>query len=223
VIASGPTVPQVLDTADARHILQKYDLWPCYPERFRHALLASAGERTTLREPDNILLANNQTVQMAAAEQARKLGFVVKIVDKPLAGEARIAGKSFAQRLRAEDAESCCYIQGGETTVTVRGEGTGGRNQEFAVAAGQFLESGDCSAIFSFATDGIDGPTDAAGAIVDSEFVRRTQSLGLDPERHLKNNNVYPLLNRIGALIHTGPTRTNLNDVAVGLKYPAQH
>jgi hydroxypyruvate reductase len=113
-------------------------------------------------------------------------------------------------------------IQGGETTVTVRGAGLGGRNQEFAVAAAQALGNEGQNVILSFATDGVDGPTDAAGAIVDSQFAHRAKSLGLDPQSYLDANDVFTLLDRLGALIRTGPTQTNLNDIALGFSYSSR-
>lgn len=219
VVASGPTVPAVPDPVEARRILRAYGLWQHYPERFRQALVTDTEIRTSLHMPLNLLLASNRSVQKAAAALARELGFVVEIVEEPLVGEAREAGRAFAQRLLAARPQCFCLIQGGETTVTVRGEGKGGRNQEFAVAAGRILEREGYAAIASFATDGIDGPTDAAGAIVSSDFLNHTQSLGEDPGDYLENNDVYPLLDRMGALIRTGPTQTNLNDIALGFRY----
>ncbi len=219
VIASGPTVAQPADPVEARQILQAYDLWSGYSNRVKRAILSNPGETTIRLQPLNILLANNKTVQSAAAEATRRLGFRVDVADKPLAGEARLAGQAFARSLIATQTDNYCYIQGGETTVTVHGEGTGGRNQEFAVAAGQVLEAEDRVAIASFATDGIDGPTDAAGAIVDSGFVRHAHALGLKPDNYLENNDTYSLLKQLDVLIRIGPTHTNLNDIAFGLRY----
>jgi hydroxypyruvate reductase len=223
VIASGPTSLENVDTSHAVAILEHYDLWNRYPHHFQKALLEPHKDRTETRPPINILLANNYTVQRAAAEKATRLGFMVKVLEKPLYGEARIAGAVFARELSEfagkPPGENAALIQGGETTVTVKGDGRGGRNQEFVVAAAQEIDHQDHLAIMSFATDGVDGPTDAAGAIVNSGFIRLAQSKGFEIQDHLEQNNVYPLLDRMGALVRTGPTRTNLNDVAVGFKY----
>jgi hydroxypyruvate reductase len=219
VIASGPTVPQLFEPADARSVLEEYGLWQLYPEGLQQAIMIPPDRPSDIPEPENILLANNHTIQKAASDSASQLGFTVEHADQPLTGEARLAGKAFAKKLRAADKKYFCLIQGGETTVTVHGDGVGGRNQEFAVAAGQMLEPADRIAIACFATDGIDGPTDAAGAIVTSEFKARAHALGLDPQKQLASNDVYPLLDHMGCLIHTGPTQTNLNDIAVGFSY----
>ena len=115
--------------------------------------------------------------------------------------------------------EAVCLVQGGETTVTVRGQGKGGRNQEFAIGAARKLQGVDRATVMSFATDGVDGPTDAAGALVDSGTIQRALTMGLNVENHLEQNNVYALLDRVGGLIRTGPTQTNLNDIAIGFGY----
>lgn len=108
---------------------------------------------------------------------------------------------------------------GGESTVTVLGDGRGGRNQELALSAALVLESTPNTAVMALATDGVDGPTDAAGAIVSSQTISQAHALGLDPVSALEQNNAYPLLEAVGALLCTGPTGTNLNDLVVGLAY----
>jgi hydroxypyruvate reductase len=108
---------------------------------------------------------------------------------------------------------------GGETTVTLHGTGRGGRNQELALAAGLELEGAAGRAIMSFASDGVDGPTDAAGAVVHGGLASQARKLGLDLEAALRDNNAYPVLQAMSALIQTGPTGTNLNDLVVGLAY----
>jgi glycerate 2-kinase len=223
VIASGPTVLEDVDVSRAREILESYGLWQRYPARIRDAFLSKRRVLEVVYPPENFLLANNQTVRSAAAEAAKRLGFTIHVRDDPLQGEAQEAGANFARFMleivAANPDDDLCLIQGGETTVTVRGDGKGGRNQEFCIGAANQLMGKEQIAIFSFATDGVDGPTDAAGAVVDCGLITRAIASGLDPEKHLENNDVYPLLERLGALIRTGPTQTNLNDLAVGLSY----
>lgn len=223
MVASGPTVLERADASRARETLQRYGLWARYPERTQAAILADRDAVGPVKPPVNILLANNRTVTTAAAREAARMGFDVEVLPEPLSGEARIAGAEFARRLMdiasAQPHDNLCLVQGGETTVTVAGTGQGGRNQEFAASAAQSVGNSSRLVVLSFATDGVDGPTDAAGAIVDSGFRRLAEKLGLDPRSYLDNNDVYPFLDRMGALIRTGPTQTNLNDIAVGFSY----
>jgi hydroxypyruvate reductase len=226
MVASGPTVLEPANTDRAREILQRYGLWERYPEGIRAAILADQDTAEPAKPPVNILLANNRTVTTAAAREATRMGFDVEVLPEPLSGEARTAGSEFARHLidiaAARPQSNVCLIQGGETTVTVHGTGQGGRNQEFAVSAAQSVGNSSRLVVLSFATDGVDGPTDAAGAIVESGFSRRAEELGLDARSYLDNNDVYRLLDRMGALIRTGPTQTNLNDIAVGFSYSDQ-
>lgn len=223
VIASGPTTPEMPYHAEAQLILMEHQLWERYPARLQMAMLSRRKDPGLLHEPINILLANNQTVTRATAREAERLGFEVELQSAPLIGEAHKAGAAFAQRLRDKAAEmplrSYCLIQGGETTVVVHGKGKGGRNQEFALAAALKLTFEDPIALLSLATDGVDGPTDAAGAIVSAQTIKKARTIGLDPGPHLTQNNAYPFLDRLGALVRTGPTQTNLNDIAIGLGY----
>jgi len=134
-------------------------------------------------------------------------------------GEAREVGRVLAGVAREVAAsgqpvsQPACVVAGGETTVTVSGEGRGGRNQEVALGAARGLAGLRSALIVSFATDGVDGPTDAAGAVVDGTTLERARDRGLDPVRHLAENDAYPLLEAIGDLIRTGPTNTNVNDL----------
>jgi hydroxypyruvate reductase len=223
LIASGPMVPERINNTRAQEILASYGLWERYSQRFHKALLSDYPASEPNDPPVNIVIANNETARAAAARAGKELGFRVETPEKPLAGEARSAGAAFARRLKdlveRHPEESVCLVQGGETTVTVRGEGKGGRNQEFAVGAARELQCADRLAVLSFATDGVDGPTDSAGALVDSTTIPRTLAMGLNVENHLDQNNVYTLLDRVGGLIRTGPTQTNLNDIAVGFGY----
>jgi len=132
-------------------------------------------------------------------------------------GEAREVGTKFARRLIRAPSGSC-LLMGGETTVTVRGAGKGGRNQELALAAALELDGVRGVAVLALTSDGIDGPTDAAGALVDGATIARARESGFHPEAALASNDSYPLLNACGALLHTGPTGTNVGDLVVGLR-----
>jgi hydroxypyruvate reductase len=177
----------------------------------------------------NELVGNNTQACLAAADAARDLGLRPHIVTTELRGEARAAGVRIAREAlmpsaRMEggriDAEGECLIFGGETTVTVRGDGKGGRNQELALAAAIELATSAPTApvaIAALGTDGTDGPTDAAGAIAFADTVRRARELGQDPSDALSRNDSYRVFERLGDLIMTGPTGTNVADVVIAL------
>jgi glycerate-2-kinase len=149
-----------------------------------------------------------------AARQAARLGYRVHVEDVPSRGEAREAGRQFAERaLARRAAEPTCVIASGETTVRVVGDGTGGRNQEFALGAAPVLAGNAGALLTSAGTDGIDGPTDAAGAIVTTTTIARAATGGIDIARALARNDAYKALARLGDLIITGPTGTNVGDL----------
>jgi glycerate 2-kinase len=159
----------------------------------------------------------------AAAARARKLGYHTSILTTFLEGEAREVGRVVAA-LALEERKAArplplpaCLVLGGETTVTVRGRGKGGRNQELALSAALALEGVRGVLVVSFATDGTDGPTDAAGGVVDGTTVSRARACGHDPRQHLACNDAYPCLDAVGDLLRTGPTRTNVNDLVLVL------
>jgi glycerate 2-kinase len=169
---------------------------------------------------ENRLVACNRMAGEAAAAVAKELGFEVFFLADDWQGEAREVAERFAQLLIDSAGHGPkCYIVGGETTVTIRGKGKGGRNQEAALAAAMAIAGRSNIALAAFATDGVDGPTDAAGAIVTGDTVKRAGLLGLDPQCYLDDNNSYPLLHALGDLIETGPTGTNVNDLLFGLVY----
>lgn len=222
-VASGPTILRRADPAAARRILEGVGLWPRTPEAVKRALAAAGSrepeKRPAIPRPINLLAANNRQVVEAVARQAAAMGFSVAIVSRRMHGEARsIAGPFVRRLLRARP--PACLLLGGETTVTVRNGGHGGRNQELALAAALLLEGVPGLAVMTLATDGIDGPTDAAGAVVTGETVPRARALGLDAHQALARHDSYPLLGAVGALLRTGPTGTNLGDLVVGLAYP---
>jgi glycerate 2-kinase len=141
--------------------------------------------------------------------------------ERPIVGEARVRGAEHASWLAAlarDHSEALCVVSGGETTVHVRGSGTGGRNQEFALAAVPALATiGRAAALASVGTDGVDGPTDAAGAIADSSSATRARASGADPMRYLEANDAWSFFQRLGDLVRTGATDTNVGDVQVAL------
>ena len=176
------------------------------------------------------------TAVTGAAEAARIAGYAVHIIDAPVVGVAREAAARFAQQVRdvmARSTEPACVIGAGETTVHVTGDGLGGRNQEFALAMLPFVadftrqeahghaEDGRgtrSNVVFaSIGTDGIDGPTDAAGALIDATTHDRATARGIDPALYLRNNDSYHFFSALDDLILTGPTGTNVGDVQVAL------
>ena len=227
-IASGPTVPDTSTFADAASVFDRYALWPSLPDavtsRVRDGVAGRIGETP---KPGDPLFARSQTVLVgsnllaceAAAHAAAELGFGTLVLTTYVEGEAREAGRVLAGILREIDASGhplrrpACIIAGGETTVTIRGEGRGGRNQELALSAAFSLRDVDQVLLASIGTDGSDGPTDAAGAWVDGQTLTRATAAGLDPNAALANNNSYTFFDAVGGLIRTGPTQTNVNDL----------
>ena len=223
-IASGPTVLKRASRAEARHILQESGLWIETCASIRSALDCPDSPLETARRPRNILIGDNSRVVHAAVQRAQALGFSVKTVTTKMQGEAREVGERFGLRIknlqeRRTLEKPACLLMGGETTVTIQGQGLGGRNQELALAAAIALSDTRQVAVMSFATDGVDGPTDAAGAIISGDTASRAASLGFVPRDALQDNDAYPLLKAVDALLLTGPTGTNLNDLVVGLIY----
>jgi hydroxypyruvate reductase len=230
VIGSGPSVADPSTFEDALRMLQRFGGVESYPPPVVERL--TFGARGALQEtpkPGDARLARatarvigGRRDAMAGAEkQAVRLGYHVHRVDEAVVGEARHAAASYLRTVfdRAGRLERpVCVIASGETTVRVTGTGRGGRNQEFALAAAETLASMDArAALASVGTDGIDGPTDAAGAIVDTATSDRMRLAGLDAARFFNDNNTYELFSRLGDLIHTGPTGTNVGDLHVVL------
>jgi glycerate 2-kinase len=223
-IASGPTFPRKYSPEEIHAVLEKYHLRESLPTAVMEALKAYAVDSSVSGEQipavENRIIASNRTAGEAAADEAHRLGFHLACLADDWQGEAREAGRRFAELLVRESGKGpACCIAGGETTVTVRGGGKGGRNQEAALAAAIALDGKAGVAVASFATDGVDGPTDAAGAIVTGQTIERARSLGMDPLRFLNDNNSYPFFSALGDLILTGPTGTNVNDLWIGLVY----
>jgi hydroxypyruvate reductase len=168
---------------------------------------------------DGFLVGNNSQVANAAVSEANILGFKADFIPITLQGEASQAGRAMAEYARAfltknpHPEQSVCLIAGGETTVTVRGAGKGGRNQEFALGAVKTLSSLAGTILISLATDGGDGPTDAAGAIATHQTYARGLQTDLDPDEYLSRNDSYNYFDKLDDLIRTGPTLTNVNDL----------
>lgn len=225
VIASGPTVPDPTTFAVAVAVLYRYDLWNAVPLSVR--LHLQRGQRGGIPEtpkpgnkqvadPHFELIGRNSDAVRAAAQEAIAAGYRVEMREK-IGGEAREVGRALAAEI-LDAPEETCLVWGGETTVTVSGKGRGGRNQEVVLGAMLAIEGNKRPvAILSAGTDGIDGPTDAAGAVATPRSITQARHLGLSPEEFLKNNDAYPLLQQVGALIKTGPTHTNVADVMVAL------
>lgn len=224
-IGSGPTVPDPSTYTDALRTVAV--LGGRVPRSVReHLEQGAAGHREESPKPGNRMLADSQfavianrhTAERGAAADAARRGYDVVVLPEPTGGEAVTAGRAFAAAaLRTADGRRrVCVIASGEPTVTVRGQGRGGRNQEFALGAAEVLADARSAALVaSIGTDGVDGPTDAAGALVSAETAPRADARGSSIREALANNDAYPLFDALGDLIKWGPTLTNVGDVHV--------
>ncbi len=217
-IASGPTVTRASRHGTGRQMLEGFGCWNPAPEAVRQALSKSIARPRVFPSPYNLVIARNEDMLHAVADQARAIGFPIEVLTARMQGEAFTVGVRLGRRL-ASAPRPICLLAGGETTVTIRKGGRGGRNQELALGAALALDGTPRCALIALATDGSDGPTDAAGAWVDGETIARARSLALDPREAAEAHDSYPLLDRLGALLRTGPTGTNLNDLVIGLVY----
>lgn len=216
-IASGPAVPDSSTCEEAARIVVKYGL--CVPER----LMALLGSETpkALDNVETVITGNVTALCEAAAKSAGALGYTPLVLTTTLDCEAREAGRmlaSVAREIRRSGRPvrpPCAVIAGGETVVHLRGSGKGGRNQELALSAAPEIAGLEDVCLFSLGSDGTDGPTDAAGGVVNGSFAAACRAKGLSIDEALQNNDAYPLLHAMDALIMTGPTGTNVNDVAV--------
>ncbi len=225
VIASGPTVPDSATFADARAVIARYGIADALPARIIAYLEHGTPETPKAGDPafarvHNQIIASNRVAAQAARDRASEMGFNNMILSTYIEGEAREVAKVFAGIAREIAAHECpltrpaCLIAGGETTVTLHGKGHGGRNQEMALAAALHLDRlGEDVMVISLATDGTDGPTDAAGGIADGTTLARARAAGLDAWAYLADNDSYTFLAALGDLIITGPTNTNVNDL----------
>jgi glycerate 2-kinase len=232
VIASGPTVPDTSTFADCLEILRKYRLFDTVPMAIRRHLEAGvSGAVPETPKPGDAAFARTQTVIIArnlqaleaASRQATTLGYQPLILSSAIEGETREVARVHAGIAKEVLASGhpivgpACILSGGETIVTLRGQGKGGRNQEFALALALDIDNIPGIAALSGGTDGTDGPTDAAGAVADWTTYSRAEQLGLHPRTALENNDAYPFFQHLGDLLITGPTQTNVMDVRIML------
>lgn len=222
-IASGPTAPDPTTREDALGILRKYKLEGQVPgnilEVLRTAPETPKKDSALFNNVQNVIIGDNFLAATAALQQAKKEGFNTFLLGNDLQGEARATGRELCKQLRSalRDGKPVeapfCLVAGGETTVTLHGQGHGGRNQELALAAASELANLPGSLLVSLATDGEDGPTDAAGAVVDPITWQRGQEAGLDGQSYLDANDSYSYFSELGDLLKIGPTGTNVNDL----------
>jgi len=227
VIASGPTVADASTFADAQAVLKRFGGEETFPravvDRIRRGVEGGVAE--TPKPGDGIftrarttLIGSRRDAMAGAAAEATGRGYHVVRVDEPIVGEARRAALDFLRvgARAAGSARPTCIVSSGETTVRVTGNGKGGRNQEFVLATVEPLASAATMvALASVGTDGIDGPTDAAGALADDATMQRAAAAGLTAGAFLSDNNAYAFFDALGDLIHTGPTGTNVGDLQV--------
>jgi len=234
-IASGPFSPDPTTYANAMNILVRHRVCAAVPASVRdHIAAGVAGRFPDTPKPGDPVFArvacavvgSNRVALEAAAGAARAAGAdEVRVLPGFLRGEARACARAFAEELRKAAASvrpgrAAVLVAGGETTVAVRGGGRGGRSQEFALAGALAIEGAPGMAVLSAGTDGIDGPTDAAGAFADGATCTRARAAGLSPERFLAGNDSYPFFRAVSGLVLTGPTGTNVGDVALGVARP---
>jgi len=231
VIASGPTVPDVSTFADVKLILDKYALTDQLPssilQHINDGIKGIIAETLKENEPifnrvHNKIIGNNSIALEAAAERAKALGYHIHFIEKDLNGDAATVGREFTHSCKKyAGVKPACFLLGGETTVTVKGAGKGGRNQHLALSAlcelSNVSEPNNSNKITFLAagTDGTDGPTDASGAITDSEVLVKAIEQQLDPAKYLEDNDAYHFFDQVGGLLKTGATQTNVMDLVV--------
>jgi hydroxypyruvate reductase len=232
VIASGPTVADSSTFIQAKDVFEKYGVWNRVPtsvrEHIQKGITGAIKETPKAGDPafeqcHYELVGTNLQALKAASKRAEHLGYRSLILSSMVEGETREVAKVHAAIAKEvmnsanPIPQPACILSGGETTVTLQGDGKGGRNQEFALASALALDGEEGILALSGGTDGTDGPTDAAGAIADGETVARARAAGLDPLDYLRRNDAYPFFDALGDLLITGPTRTNVMDVRIML------
>jgi len=230
VIGSGPAAADASSFAEARSILDCYGILGKVPravrDRLEHGAAGDVPETPKPEAPElvrahNYVVGSNLLAVNAAVDRAKALGLRTLVLSTFVEGETREIARmhaAIAREMRAHGRPlrpPACLISGGETTVTLRGDGLGGRNQEFVLAAAADLDGLEKVVVLSGGTDGTDGPTDAAGAIADGRSLSRARQLGLDARGFLANNDSYHFFEPLGDLLKTGPTRTNVMDVRI--------
>ncbi len=231
-IASGPAAPDQSTFNDCWAILQKYDLLGKIPAAVKHHLKSGvdnlipdtpkAGD-PAFSKTHNIIVGSNWEAVAAARDYAQNLGYNTLVLSTFIEGETKDVARVHAAIAKEVNKtgnpinKPACFISGGETTVTIRGKGLGGRNQEFVLAAATDIRGIDNIVVLSAGTDGSDGPTDAAGAIADGETIARAGQLQLDSVKYLQNNDAYHYFEKLNDLVKTGPTNTNVMDIRIML------
>ncbi|HEC96549.1 MAG TPA: glycerate kinase [Nitrospirae bacterium] len=228
VIASGPTVPDETTYLDALNVLKRYNLMDKAPKGVLKIIEDGIEERIpdtpatdgkVFSRVENIIIGSNRIALEAARQGAGALGYSAEIITDSLSGEAREAAKwLYKEVMKRGERQRACFVSGGETTVVVRGSGLGGRNIEFALAFAIEIAGIEGLSLLSAGTDGTDGPTDAAGAIVDGETIPRARAMGLSPEKFLAENDSYNFFKQVGGLFITGPTGTNVMDIQIVIR-----
>jgi glycerate 2-kinase len=229
VVASGPTSPDNTTFQDALGVMKKYRLMDRSPQSVIDILTRGVNnlisetpkkDNSVFEKVENIVIGNNKKAICAAQDEAKKLGLDTIIMSAEIQGEAKDAGRWLARKTAdmkksKESTHPTCLISGGETTVTVKGNGLGGRNMELALSFAMEIEGIGGITLLSAGTDGTDGPTDAAGAIVDGNTLEEARTFGIDPLEYLRNNDSYNFFKKIGELFITGPTGTNVMDIQI--------
>ena len=216
-IASGPAFPDMSTAEDAQNVIDKYGL-KLTDTMKKHLSLETPKE---IDNVESVITGSVRTLCNVSAEIAKELGYTPHILCSGMSCEAREAGRLMSSMARQIDEGSysfkrpCAIILGGETVVHLKGKGKGGRNQELALAAAEGISGMSDTLILSFGSDGTDGPTDAAGGMVDGETIAQLEAKGLDVNRILDDNDAYNGLKAVDRLIMTGPTGTNVNDAAI--------
>ncbi len=214
-IASGPTIADGTTARDALAVLRRRLTPDDIPPGVLRALREAEADAPPATTAPCTVIADGATAAHAAAAHLRGRGFACRVLDDPLEGDAIAASRAFCRTL-----SPVVTITHGETTMQVTGAGTGGRNQSAALAAAIALDDGPPAAFGAFATDGVDGPTDAAGATVDHHTAGRMRQAGIDPPAHLAADDAHPALAAADALVRTGPTGTNVSDLWMGWRAP---
>jgi hydroxypyruvate reductase/glycerate 2-kinase len=231
VIASGPTSPDITTFSDALSIFEKYRLTDKIPfsvlDTLKKGIEGTIAETPKNGHPvfenvENIIVGSNRQAIEAASEKSDSLALNPQIISTDITGEARDVGRRFARKaIEIKKAKKTSVpltlISGGETTVTVRGNGLGGRNTELALSFAMEIEGMDGITFLSAGTDGTDGPTDAAGAIVSGKTLSRARKMDIDPRHYLAENDSYTFFKKVGGLFVTGPTGTNVMDIQIAI------
>ena len=230
IIASGPTVPDSSSFVDCMEILERYHIKDNIPESILNHIESGISGKIpetpktgdpAFEKTQNLIIASNIESLMAAKEKAEHLEYNVILLSSMIVGETRYAaqihGAIAKEIIKTGNPLSppACILSGGETTVTISGNGLGGRNQEFALAAAIDISGHKNIVVLSGGTDGTDGPTDAAGAFSDAYTLERAKEMGLNPYHFLANNDAYHFFEKLDDLLITGPTNTNVMDLRI--------